>query len=265
MAECGATGPEAVPFVFVVGILVATLALVAVCESRRGRASGDSGLLQRWVLGIGLWALGTAMGGAIMPDRAAGVLVFDRFGCLPAAVQFGSLLLAIDLVQTLIHRALHRWPLLWRFHAIHHADRHFDTATSLRFHPVETLLRAVADASIVLCLGPAPMVISAVVIFLVVWNVFDHGRVALPSAMARGLERLLVTPDFHRVHHAIDRSMHDSNFGGVFTLWDRLFGWYRRPAGAPFEVGLDGWRAGDDLLSNLEAPLKKGATGSRSV
>ncbi|MFO1319263.1 MAG: sterol desaturase family protein [Burkholderiales bacterium] len=257
MAECLATGPESVPFVLVVSVLAASLALVAVFESRRGQASdGSRNLLQRWVLGIGLWALGTALGGAIMPDRAAGFLVFDRFACLPAVVQFGVLVIAIDFLQTLIHRELHRWPLLWRFHAIHHADRRFDTATSLRFHPIETLLRSAADAALVLCLGPAPIVISVAVIFLSVWNVFDHGRLALPPAMARGLERLFVTPDYHRVHHAVDRSMHDSNFGGVFTLWDRWLGWYRRPAEPAFEVGVDGWRAGDDLLSNLGAPLR---------
>lgn len=258
MAACGATGPEAVPFVFLVGAMFASLAIVAAFESRGRRDPADSGnLLQRWVLGAGLWALGTALGGLVIPGSSPeGGWVFTGFGCLPPVVQCVVLVVSIDYVQTMVHRALHRVPMLWRLHAIHHGDRHFDTATSLRFHPAETLLRAGVDAVLVLCLGPAPLALASAVIFLTVWNVLDHGRVSLPPALGRALERLLVTPDVHRLHHARERSLQDRNFGGVFTLWDRCFGSYLEPGDRAAAIGLDRWPAGDDLLSNLVAPIR---------
>lgn len=252
----GATGPEAVPFVSQAVVMAVALVTVAWVEhaGRRGRGGHDHAA-QRWVLGIGLWALGALIGGAIAPEARWGVDLFHRWGGMPAALQFLVTLAAMDLVQTGVHRVLHAVPWLWRLHAVHHADARYDAATALRFHPLEAGLRAVPDILLLALLGPDPFVALAVLLFGTVWNVFDHADVRLPPRWSRRLEWLMVTPDFHRLHHATLPALHDRNFGGIFTLWDRLLGWYRVPPEMPAAVGVAGWRAGDDLMANLLAPV----------
>ncbi len=197
--------------------------------------------------------MGAALAGAMLPALGAGLRLFERAG-LALPIQFVVLVIVVDLAQTVLHRAMHRLPLLWRLHAVHHVDREFDAATSVRFHPGESLMRAAVDAALIWLLGPELSVIAAAMIFGGLWNSFEHGRFRLPQGLTRRMEVALVTPDVHRLHHAKSEALHDTNFGGVFTLWDRLFRTYRAPRGAVVEVGLDRWDAGDDLVSNLLAP-----------
>jgi sterol desaturase/sphingolipid hydroxylase (fatty acid hydroxylase superfamily) len=105
-------------------------------------------------------------------------------------------------------------------------------------------------------LAPDPVAVGAVLAVVAVWNVFRHSRLALPRNALAPIERLLVTPDVHRIHHALPAHLHDRNFGTVLTLWNRLFGWYRAPDGEPFDTGIAGWKAEDDLVAYFIAPLQ---------
>lgn len=256
------TGPETVPFSFEVAWLAAALLVVTLIE-RRAALTPEEGTLQRWVLGIGLWAISALVAGAVAPAVGGGPGLLARAGITAPAAQFLILLAAVDAVQMLVHRAMHRVPLLWRLHAIHHADARFDAATSLRFHPAETLVRVSVDIALLWALMPDTAVVSGVMVTLGIWNVFEHGRFELPPAIASALSAVFVTPAVHRVHHARPAEMHDTNFATVFTLWDRLGGTYRAPGQEVFDVGLDGWTAGDDLTANLIAPVgtQAGNTG----
>lgn len=124
------------------------------------------------------------------------------------------------------HVASHRIPLLWRLHKMHHADVDFDVTTALRFHPVEIALSMLWKIVVVLALGAAPV---AVVLFEVILNgcaMFNHANVTLPRWLDRALRLLLVTPDFHRVHHSVYAREHNNNYGFNLSLWDRLFKTY---------------------------------------
>lgn len=124
------------------------------------------------------------------------------------------------------HVASHRIPVLWRLHKMHHADVDFDVTTALRFHPVEIALSMLWKIVVVIALGAAPV---AVILFEVVLNgcaMFNHANISLPAWLDRALRLILVTPDFHRVHHSVYTREHNNNYGFNLSFWDRLFGTY---------------------------------------
>jgi sterol desaturase/sphingolipid hydroxylase (fatty acid hydroxylase superfamily) len=135
--------------------------------------------------------------------------------------------LALDAVSYAWHRANHRWPLLWRFHRVHHADAAFHVTTALRFHPGELLLALPVRLAAVLALGVPP---AGVLLFEIVFgtaNLLEHGNFELPARVERAARRVLVTPALHRAHHTADWRELDTNFGTVLSLWDRLAGTLR--------------------------------------
>jgi sterol desaturase/sphingolipid hydroxylase (fatty acid hydroxylase superfamily) len=91
-------------------------------------------------------------------------------------------------------------------------------------------------------------------------SLFTHADLRLPARVEAIVRRLLVTPDWHRVHHAVDRDEHDTNFGNILTAWDRLFGTAReqpRDGHAAMAIGLDGYSRpeGQTLWRLLRQPF----------
>lgn len=151
-------------------------------------------------------------------------------------------LVLLDLLIYWQHRLMHRFPLLWRLHRLHHSDLDLDVTTALRFHPFEIVLSvAIKSAAVWLCGMPA----EAVVLFAVLLNgmaMFNHANLKLPATVDNWLRKLLVTPDMHRVHHSVMRREHNSNFGFNLSCWDRWFGSYRAQperGHLGMELGLD--------------------------
>ena len=148
----------------------------------------------------------------------------------------------LDLALWVQHLVTHLVPLFWRFHRVHHADRDMDVTTAIRFHPVEIAASMGVKIGLVYLLGPSAI---AVVLFEVLLNgtsLFNHANLAMPAGVERGLRRVLVTPDMHRIHHSTLRAEHDSNFGFALSVWDRVFGTYRDAPAAGQEgvtVGLE--------------------------
>ncbi|MBY0306353.1 MAG: sterol desaturase family protein [Sphingomonas sp.] len=159
---------------------------------------------------------------------------------LPSLIAIPLAILLLDLAIYGQHRAMHRWPLLWRFHAVHHHDHDLDVTTALRFHPGEILLSTFYKAGAAALLG-APLI--AVVIhetLLSTMAIFNHANIALPPRAERLILPILVTPTMHVRHHSIVRGEHDANYGNMLSIWDRLLGSYcPEPAFAgPLAIGL---------------------------
>ena len=129
-----------------------------------------------------------------------------------------------DLWMYLWHRANHEVPLLWRFHRVHHTDPELDCTTALRFHPIEILLSSGVNVLVIVALGMAASEFILYKTVMVVAILFHHSNVAIPERFERGLRSLVVSPAVHRVHHSEVRRETDSNYGTVFSLWDRAFG-----------------------------------------
>ncbi len=155
----------------------------------------------------------------------------------PVWLQFPLAVLVADLAQALLHRAYHRVPFLWRFHAIHHSSRHIDWLAGSRMHLVEILLTRTLVLLPLVVIGFSTGVINAYVVLVGLQAVLAHANLGLRFGW---LEQLLVTPRYHHWHHARDESHADANYAIHLPLVDRLMGTYRLPPGDvwPDEYGL---------------------------
>ena len=145
----------------------------------------------------------------------------------------------------LVHFVEHKTFVLWRFHIVHHADNNVDATTGLRHHPVESVLRG-AFFFMALFLSGAPM--YAVMIyqtFLILFTAFTHANISLPKKVDHALSYLFISPNMHKVHHHWQQPFTDSNYGAVFSIWDRLFGTYRKLEPSQIKYGLDRYYPND--------------------
>lgn len=122
------------------------------------------------------------------------------------------------------HRANHEWPLLWRFHEVHHLDEFLDASSALRFHFGEVLLSSLVRAGVILVLGVPLLSVVVFETLLALSAMFHHSNLRLPKRFERGLSFLIVTPSIHWVHHHAIRRDTDSNYSALLSVWDRLFG-----------------------------------------
>src|SRR5262249_34081055 len=129
---------------------------------------------------------------------------------------------ALDAVSYLWHRANHGVAFLWRFHRVHHADEALSISSSLRFHPGEILLAVPVKLAAIAALGAPVAGVAAFDALFGAANALEHANVDLPARLERALGRALITPALHRRHHSVSRAEHDTNFGTIFSFWDRL-------------------------------------------
>jgi sterol desaturase/sphingolipid hydroxylase (fatty acid hydroxylase superfamily) len=153
--------------------------------------------------------------------RAQGIGMFEA-AFVPYWVQVATTVVMLDLVAYLWHRANHRWPLLWRFHAVHHSDVHFDASTAFRFHPGELLISLGVRLVVVTVTGLPILGLIAFEVVYGFFNLFVHSDIRLSGTREHWLGRLLVTPSLHRLHHSERPEIHNKNFGTIFSTWDRL-------------------------------------------
>ncbi len=209
-------------------VLAATLSWQALWPARApvGRTA------KRWFVNLAMLAASTLVARLAAPFAAVSAALWAKtndFGLshwlsLPDWAAFALTLIALDLAIYAQHRAMHRAPLLWRFHAVHHADAHVDATTALRFHPGEILLSMLWKATVVAALG-APAL--AVIVFEAAVNalaLFNHANGKLPHRLEFALRPWLITPALHRQHHDASVGAVAPNYGFSVSLWDRLFG-----------------------------------------
>jgi sterol desaturase/sphingolipid hydroxylase (fatty acid hydroxylase superfamily) len=120
------------------------------------------------------------------------------------------------------HIAMHKVPLLWRLHKIHHTDLEFDATTAVRFHPLEIGLSMLYKVLCIVLIGANPEAVIAFEIILNGCATFNHSNVYIPEKLDHTLRWLLITPDMHRIHHSAEPSETDSNYGFSVSWWDRL-------------------------------------------
>jgi len=130
--------------------------------------------------------------------------------------------LLIDYTMYLWHRANHVFPFLWRFHNVHHTDRDLDVTTAMRFHFGELLLSVFVRSAQVLIAGAGWVLALVYEIVLELETDFHHSNLKLPIRFERLLNRLIVTPRMHGIHHSIVKRETDSNFSNMLPLWDRF-------------------------------------------
>lgn len=143
---------------------------------------------------------------------------------LPDGARTALALLLLDYTLYGWHVLLHRVPLLWRCHLVHHADRDLDASTALRFHFAE-FLASIPWRGLQVLAGGIPARTLALWQQLTSLSVlFHHSNLRLPLRVEKILSRLIATPRLHGIHHSTVRAEHDSNFSSGLALWDFLHG-----------------------------------------
>ena len=144
---------------------------------------------------------------------------------LPLIIELLIGIMLLDfMAQYFVHYLLHNIPWMWRLHMVHHSDTHVDATTATRHHPGDYLLREVFSL-IAIIIGGIPLAYYLFYrIITVFFAYFTHANISLPSFLDRTLSFIIVTPNMHKFHHHFERPWTDTNFGNIFSFWDRMFG-----------------------------------------
>ncbi|OLE65396.1 MAG: fatty acid hydroxylase, partial [Bacteroidetes bacterium 13_1_20CM_4_60_6] len=126
------------------------------------------------------------------------------------------------------HWANHMVPVFWRFHNVHHTDLDLDVSTAARFHFGEMIFSIGFLSLAVLVFGIAPVIFVAFFITFEAATLFHHSNWRLPIWLERILNRVIVTPRMHGIHHSIVERETNSNWGTIFCWWDKLHRTLRR-------------------------------------
>jgi sterol desaturase/sphingolipid hydroxylase (fatty acid hydroxylase superfamily) len=149
-------------------------------------------------------------------------------------------LLLLDFVGAwLAHWTEHHVRWMWQFHAVHHSDQYVDTTTANRHHPGESVIRFVFTTVAVLLVGAPMWLVFMYQAFSVLLSQFNHANIELPRWADRALNWIVVTPNMHHVHHHYVLPYSNTNYGNIFSLWDRLFQTHTERAGKDLIYGLD--------------------------
>ncbi len=187
-------------------------------------------LVNFWVTGLAFVAgtfvvKATALKLSFMTDRAG----FGLLNMLPigpnARLVLGFLLM--DLTFYYWHRVNHTVPLLWRFHNVHHVDPDVDVSTSFRFHIGEVLYSTPFRAAQVVLIGVSPLTYAFFELVFTVETAFHHSNTRIPVWLERVINKVIVTPRMHGIHHSTVREEDNSNYSVIFRWWDLLHGTLR--------------------------------------
>ena len=133
--------------------------------------------------------------------------------------------LLLDLIGAYLpHFVEHKIKPLWMIHLVHHSDPQVDTTTANRHHPLESLVRFIFTLIGVGFVGTSIGIIMLYQALSVVSTQFNHANIKIPKRLDRWISYLVVSPDMHKIHHHYRLPYTDTNFGNIFSVWDRLFG-----------------------------------------
>jgi sterol desaturase/sphingolipid hydroxylase (fatty acid hydroxylase superfamily) len=176
-------------------------------------------------------------------------------------------LLFMDLIGAYLpHFVEHKVKILWRFHLIHHTDTFVDTTTANRHHPGESVIRFVFTTLAVFVLGAPMWMVFLYQTLSVVATQFNHANIVLPKKMDQFLSLFIVSPDMHKVHHHFVLPYTDSNYGNIFSVWDRLFGTFTTLERNKIVYGVDTHMKQEEnnVLGNLvKIPFQKQRTTNK--
>jgi len=187
---------------------------------RRGRRAANLGLtalvfLLNWIL-TSIAAVGA------LSWRPEGLVA--RLG-LPLVVQIVTGIVLLDFsTGYLSHRVMHMWPVMWRFHRIHHSDPFVDVTTTYRTHPVESVWRFLFAIGPVWIAGIPAQAVMIQRLLQSTNGVLEHANIRLWSPIDRVLSLVWVTPNVHKIHHSRQIGETNSNYGNVLSIYDRVLG-----------------------------------------
>ncbi len=149
-------------------------------------------------------------------------------------------LLLLDLIGAYtVHYVEHKVKWMWRFHLIHHSDTFIDTTSANRHHPGESIFRLFFTVIAVGIVGAPMWLVMLYQSVSVILSQFNHANIKLPSWLDKGISLFIVSPNMHKVHHHYVQPYTDSNYGNIFSIWDRLFGTFKTLSPDKIHYGID--------------------------
>ncbi|CAM1356928.1 MULTISPECIES: sterol desaturase family protein [Tenacibaculum] len=162
----------------------------------------------------------------------------------------------------LAHLVEHKVKPLWMVHLVHHSDHKVDTTTANRHHPIESVIRFTFTLLGVFLVGTPIGIIMLYQSMSLVFTQLTHANIKMPKKLDKVLSYVIVSPDMHKVHHHNLLPYTDSNYGNIFSIWDRLLGTYMELDREKIVYGVDTFP--DEVKnSSLKELLKQPFQGYR--
>lgn len=165
-------------------------------------------------------------------DRLTRFVEKKRFGLLkifrlPKLLETVSAIILLDYTLYLWHVFTHKTPFLWRFHQVHHADLDLTASTALRFHFGEMTISVLWRSGQILLVGVSPEALKTWQTLLFLSVLFHHSNARLPHKLENKLNKLIMTPRLHGIHHSNEETEMNSNWSSGLTIWDFLHKTFR--------------------------------------
>jgi sterol desaturase/sphingolipid hydroxylase (fatty acid hydroxylase superfamily) len=179
---------------------------------------------------------------------------------LPIWIELLIAILALDFsAQYIVHYLLHKIPFMWRFHMVHHSDTTVDATSATRHHPGDYLMREVFALLVIILFGIPLAYYLFYRMVTVFFAYFTHANFYMPKTIDKILSLVFVTPNMHKFHHHFEMPWTDTNFGNIFSFWDRIFGTltYDDPKKVTFGLDLLDSTKDQDILYQLKIPFNK--------
>ena len=178
--------------------------------------------------------------------KVSDLVVENNFGLLnfydslPLSLYIILGILLLDLIGAYLpHYVQHKVKFLWKIHLVHHSDHKVDTTTANRHHPFESVVRYLFTLVGVALLGANMGLVFLYQSLSVILSQFNHANININPSFDKYLSFFIVTPNMHKVHHHYVMPYTDSNYGNIFSFWDRLFGTFKTLNPSKIIYGVD--------------------------
>lgn len=159
---------------------------------------------------------------------------------LPVWLELLIAIMILDLIgQYWIHYLLHQYKWMWKFHMIHHSDTKVDATTGTRHHPGDYVLRE-TFALVAIVITGAPLAYYLVYRFVtILFTYLTHANISIPRWLDKSISLIFISPNMHKFHHHFERPWTNTNYGNIFSIWDRMFGTFVYDDPHKVKYGLD--------------------------
>lgn len=162
----------------------------------------------------------------------------------------------------LAHFVEHKIKPLWMVHLVHHTDHKVDTTTANRHHPLESMIRFAFTLLGVFAVGTPIAIVMLYQSMSLLFTQFTHANIKMNKRVDKLLSYIIVSPDMHKIHHHHMLPYTDSNYGNIFSIWDRIFRTYSYLEREKIVYGVDTF-PNEATNSSLVALLKQPFQGYR--